>query len=565
MRQYLQKSQAKFSAPRGLPSVFRPPPGGAAYVGQPYRWIQLANYKNWAFIAIRCWMTTAAGGDPPKIGRIIRDEADKKPQRRAIRKSLGGPQQHERFEPYEWNDPMRRLFRNPNGPDVAFDLWAWHYLFKKLMGISYWWVRRRKDGIGAGMPLEIWVLPPHWVRMMSDMDGSPSFYNVQSPFGPSIDIPFDEVVTFYEHSPLNRWEGYAVNLAVGEWLDTYESNARARRNQYENGAIPAYHLQLGESYGDPDQEQLERYYTKLDARLRGVGNVNRPIITGPDTEIKALGISPVDMGYHQTEEQIRDNVLCAYEVPKVMVGLQDGMTYGSNAAAQQMFYSKVNPDRKYTGEVVTEKIVSPTGKYERLEHYKDGAFFWDELTPNDPEMKLRTIESRRAGGSITPNQERTSYGDEAYEYGGDDPLVNGQEMPWSTGGRSALHEEIAATGNHDAVRAQSDVAKQIMELQASVAEGTTTREAAIATVQHVYGFELQQAQSMIQAAEVDAAQNGANLTQAFQRALNGSSGQAGGYTVTSRLIGERKEQEKSLADHKNRVRELAKSLNGYKK
>lgn len=566
MQQYLTKARSNFgrrSNGSGVPTIMRPPPGGTAYFGTSYRWTQLTFFKHWAFIAIKIWMDTFAGGEGPKLGRIIRDESnDKKRLKYAIKKSLGGPQQHERFEPYEWNDPMRRVFRNPNEPDVAYDLWCWHVLFKKLMGISYWWVRRRTDGLGAGVPLEIWVLPSHWVQMRTDSQGLPDHYFVQSPFGPAVNIPYDEVVVFMEHSPINRWEGYAVNMAVGEWLDTYEASWRARLAQYKNGNIPSFHVQLGETYGDPDQQALDRYYAKLATRFQGESNTNKPIITGADVDIKALNISPVDMDYIANEDQIRDMVLSAHRVPKVMAGLVDNMTYGSNAAALELFFYYVNSELKYTGEIVTEKIVSRTGRYQGLEHYKDGAGFWDERTANDPEMKLRILESRVANGSIVPNQIRTGYGDDPYEHGGDDPIVGGQEMPWATGGRDEVREAIAATGNDDAVKAQVDVGNQIMEMQAKVQDGTMDRGMAVANVQLVYGFNAQQAEALFQAADRQATQDGARLEMNFKRAmrkgLNGGSGVAGGFTMGGRLSAERDEY-KRLFDH---MKNKGHTLNG---
>ena len=376
----------------------------------------------WAFVAIKVWMRTVAGGAPPNFGRIVR--GDPKRGKRWVRKSLGGPEPHETFEALEHDDPMRQVFRNPNGPDVAFDLWCWHYLYKKLTGMSHWYVLRNRFGV----PVEIWVIPTHWTRMLTGHHGLPSSYVVTSPWGRTQEIPFDDVVTFYEHSPLNRWEGFAVNQAIGEWIDTYEANTRARLAQYKNGAIPAYHVSLGESYGDPDERQLDRYYSKLNTRFQGENRTGRPIITGADVEVKALGISPVDMGYDKTEDQIRDMTLVAYDVPKVIVGLMDSMTYGSVAAGRAEFYEgAVNPDLHYNGQVVSEKIVVPTPGYE------DGVCFWDERTASDPDLKLKIVESRRAGGSMTVNEERTHYGDEVYEHGGDNPFIGGVEMPWATG------------------------------------------------------------------------------------------------------------------------------------
>lgn len=460
MREFIEKARSKYAMQ--TPRVFAPPFGGSAYFGQPYRWEQVTHFKHWAFVAIRVWMKTVAGGPAPNIGRIFREEQGK--GRKRVTKGLGGPSPHERFEACEYDDPMRRVFRNPNGPDVGYDLWAWHYLYLKLTGESSWYVLRN----GFGVPVELWVIPTHWKRLDAGRHGLPSAYIVQSPWGPVQRIPFDDVVTFYEHSPLNRWEGYAVNQAVGEWIDTYESSIRSKLAQYKNGAIPAFHVQLGESYGDPDARMLERYRQKWMTRFQGENRTGNPLFTGADVDVKPLGITPVDMNYEATEDRYCTLTLAAYDVPKVMVGLVDSMTYGSVAAARELFYSgSVNPDLKRNGEVISEKIVRPTP------HYDNAVCFWDEQHAGDPELDLRIEESMMRDGTMTPNQRRTRRGMEPYEHGGDDPLINGQPMSWATGERDkALDDaflQAAADRGKDALTTKEGETSDADKLEQSAA------------------------------------------------------------------------------------------------
>lgn len=415
--------QASHTTNSKVPKLFRPPFGGAQYFGQAYRWEQVLHYKFWVFVAIKAWIREIAGGESPNIGKLVTKEnqqgkAIKK--RWGIHKALGGPKEHQEFEPYSDNHPLIRLFANPNGPDVAYDLWAYTVLFKLLTGSAHWYVIKNR----LNTPVELWVIPTHWMRLETDKEGLPDCYTVQNPWGRADKIPFDDVISFYDHSPLNRYEGSAVSQAINEWLDAYESSVRARLAQYKNGAIPSYHVSLGESY-DPDEAFLERYYAKWLSRFQGENNTGRPVITGGDIEIKPLGISPIDMGYTDAENSARDNTLCAFGVPKAVVGLTENMTYGSVKAERAAFREyAINPDLLYISQVVTEKLIKPIDP--------EGSFWWDKRT-DDPDQMLKEIESRRAGGTITPNEERSLLGAEAYPHGGDDPLVNGVEMPWVTG------------------------------------------------------------------------------------------------------------------------------------
>lgn len=407
-------------APRGVtsnaPKLFRPPYGGAQYFGQAYRWEQVLHYKFWVFVAIKAWIREIAGGEPPNIGKII----PKQSQGKTVKKGWGGPREHQEFQPYEDGHPLVRLFDNPNGPDVAYDLWAYTTLFKLLTGSAHWYVIKNS----WGTPVELWVIPTHWMRLATDKEGLPLGYEVQNPWGRVEHIPYENVISFYDHSPLNRYEGSSISQAINEWIDAYESSLRARLAQYKNGAIPSYHVSLGESY-DPDEAFLERYYAKWLSRFQGEDNTGRPLITGGDIEVKSLGITPVDMGYTDAENSARDNTLAAFGVPKAVIGLTENMTYGSVKAERAAFREyAVNPDLTYISQVITEKLIKPLDP--------QGIFWWDKRT-DDPEQMFKEIESRRAGGSITPNEERSMFGAEAYPHGGDDPLINGVEMPWVTG------------------------------------------------------------------------------------------------------------------------------------
>ncbi len=429
-----------------VPRVFSPPYGGAAYFGQAYRWEQVLHYKYWTFVAIGATIREVAGSASPNIGRVYtRDEKGKgkKWGRKAkaafysrINKALGGPKDHQEFEPYDDEHPLVRLFRRPNEHYVAYDLWAYHMLFKGLCGQVHWWVMRN----GFGVPVEIWIIPTHWMRLETDRYGRPLSYAVQSPWGQLQHVPYDQVVSFYDQSPLNMYEGTAVTQAISEWIDSYESQVRARLAMFKNGGAPALHVLLGDSYADPDEAFLARFYAKWIARFQGEDNWGKPLLTGPDIEVKNIGVQPNEIPFKEGEEQGRDMILSAYGVPKGVVGLEPTSDVSAYAPQRQFVRFRINPELKYIGEVITEKIIRETPGHE------DGIFFFDDHVIDDPEQMLREIQSRWDKAAISPNQIKALFGDEPWEFGGDDPVLNGAVVAWGTGRSSdpPLDERLEA-------------------------------------------------------------------------------------------------------------------------
>jgi hypothetical protein len=308
-----------------------------------------------------------------------------------------------------------------------------------LTGTAYWWVVRNTFNV----PVEIWVVPTHWVRPLTDGDGSMKSYFVQSPWGMSMEIPASEIVSFYEHSPLNRWEGHAVSQAVSEWIDVYESLTRMRLATFKNGAVPALHVMLGDSYADPDEAFLARFYARWMAKFQGENRSGMPLITGSDVEVKAIdGHRPADAlaATIQSEEQIRDIVLAAYGVPKGVVGIEPVNDTSAYAPQRQFCRFTINPKLTYMGQVITEKIVKPTPGC------NDGIAYWEDRVVDDMELTERQIAADLATGVRTVNEVRLLRGLPPYPHGGDDPTVNGNTVPWQTG-KSPVDSELVTAFN----------------------------------------------------------------------------------------------------------------------
>lgn len=550
------------------PKVFQPPASGTAYYGQAYRWEQVTHYRYWAFVAIKAWIRQIAGGSPPNFGQIVpkqkTEKAVRKGFRHAVNKAMGGPREHEEFKPYDADHPISRVFSNPNGPDVAYDLWAYHTLFKLLCGSAHWWVLKNDFGV----PVEIWVIPTHWMRMVTGNDGEPLGYLVQSPWGQVQTIPYEDVVSFYDHSPLNRWEGNAVSQAIAEWLDVYESLTRTRLATFKNGAVPMFHVALGEAYSDPDDAFLARFYSKWFARFQGENNAGKPLITGADVEVKPIGVAPTEIGFEQSEDQLRDMILAAYGVPPAVVNQKD-MTYGSVKASLASFFTfSINPDLVYTAQVITEKILKPVDPH--------GVCFWDERVVDDPELLEREIAQDIGIGAVTPNEVRALRGRAAYPHGGDDPLLQGAPVPWQTGDdenanvgaawqqavgsvkfedigkqEEVTHEDGATPAAPEQVADTALNGAQISSLVAitdAVSEGRLPLEAARAIITASFPsidsklvdriIDSMQDGPLKQAVQGEKRREGAAIDQAFRRALSGNSGAAGGYLEPKPMVEE---------------------------
>lgn len=135
-----------------------------------------------------------------------------------------------------------------------------------------------------------------------------------------------------------------------------------------------------------------------------------------------------------SEEQIRDMILSAFQVPKTIVGISSGMTQGSVVGTLQEFCTFcINPRLTMRGLALTNTI----GEIWSKKINKQVMIWWDDHTPVDPQQRNADIQTRSQTYSITPNEVREIFGDEPYKNGGDDPLVSGPggivPLPLNTG------------------------------------------------------------------------------------------------------------------------------------
>lgn len=417
--------------------AFGPPIGGAGYFGtQGYRYQQvLEGYRNWSFVAIGAWMGAIAGGEHPQIGVVTPKTlaGGHKAKKKYVTKAMiGGPSENQEFTELDQDDPMVRLFLKPNEFDVAYDFWAYVVLFWRLTGYCVIWVIRDEYGI----PREMWPVPTHWIQLLrTDHNRQPEAYQVQSPWGQRWDIPHKDTVQLTMHSPLNRYEGYAVNIAIAEWLDTYESLIRVRLSQFKNGAVPNIHVALGESYADPDDAWLARFYAKWFSRFQGENQAGLPLITGPDIEVKPIGALPYEL-FDQEEESIRTEVLAAHNVPQALVTGDPTVDTSAYAPLRTFYRHSVNRALKYFGEKFTEDVIKPTPGYD------DCVMRWPDQAPDDPQQKLNEHTARFDRCAESPNEFRAAYGLEPFEHGGDDPFMNGGQVPMASGRKPAPDEEL---------------------------------------------------------------------------------------------------------------------------
>lgn len=396
------------------------------------RYEQVRHFRHWVYIAVNRIATDVAMHMPNlSMVRIPEAPGDRRKWlKMAVRERALTPLlSHEHLEPVRFNHPLLRLLSDPNDYDSSFDLWYETTLFLLLTGNSYWWMPR---GGPWNLPLAIWVIPAHWMWAVVGRDRLISSYQVRPVEGNyvTLSIPADEVIHFRKKNTVSKIDGYAPLQALDQWVDTEESISKSRWFSFRNGAFPGVSIGFDANAKIPDKETLDRIEAKFMGRYSGEINTGKPIFVPPGCTVKKLQITPAEMMYIESADQIRDWVLAGFGVPASIAMISKEMTYGSVDASNAAYYQgTLNPLYRFYAQTVNHKLCPFYSKLLRL--------WWEDRTPQDPALREESIKTDFLVGAITPNEVRAVRGREAYPYGGDDPLVQGAMMtlPYGTGGR----------------------------------------------------------------------------------------------------------------------------------
>ncbi len=402
-----------------------------SWSGSKYEHVR--HYRLWNYIGVRA-IAEEIARRPPDVGKIIRGTAKQK----FIRKSNNATkQQHEEIEPVDSDHPLYRLVHNPNRPDTAYTFWFRTMLFLELAGECYWWKIRN----AAGIPIELWPIFPHWVTPKLGKTRLIDAYEIR-PVGAgsagvqSMTIDADDIVPILYPSPLSLTAGWSPTMAGAEWIDTGEAIDASRWYEYENGSFPGTVIstdpkQFGSTPPTPDQ--TARLKAQWKQEHQGKEKAGSLLILPPGMKADQIQRSPSEMSYQESGDIMRDWILAIRRVSKSVAGLVEGTNRASMEASLADFLR---------GTIGTKLIMISQVATEQLAHEfdEDLTIYWPDLTPENREEKLKEYVAAMAAGAITPNEFREFLGLECFEHGGDNPILQGRELPYGTG--TTLEDDV---------------------------------------------------------------------------------------------------------------------------
>ena len=249
-------------------------------------------------------------------------------------------------------------------------------LYLDLKGETFWVIERN----GAGMPVEYWPIPPHWV-VETPEPGRPTFrVNFPSWQG---EIPATEIVWLKDPDPENPYgRGAGLAEALGDELDTDEYASKHVKAWFYNRAVPE--LLIGVE--NASEEELRAAKAKWEAEHRSFWRAFRTHFYSGKLEVHQLSQSFQDQQLVPLRQFERDTIQQVFGIPPEILGILENSNRATIDSADYLFARWV---------IVPRLELLRSEMQERLVPEFDDRLILDYVSPvpEDRQFKLEVAKS----------------------------------------------------------------------------------------------------------------------------------------------------------------------------
>ncbi len=170
--------------------------------------------------------------------------------------------------------------------------------FKKVTGENFQLLIGPDAGINANVPQEIWVLPPPFVSIKHNDDGTVREYVLKGKGGKKISLAADDVIhnKYWNPSPSDPSRGMSP-IQAGRYVVTQNNDAyKAQMKLLQNsGAVGVLSDDSGPQGAGLTQEQTQQLESTYYEKYGGADRFGKIMVTGAAVKWQQIGMSAVDM------------------------------------------------------------------------------------------------------------------------------------------------------------------------------------------------------------------------------------------------------------------------------
>lgn len=281
-----------------------------------------------------------------------------------------------------------RLLRKPM-PRCTQYRWTaslWRSLY--VHGHALFWKDRVR---GAGTtPGALWFVPWTQVRITQD-DFGPVQYDI-TVNGDTYEVGPEEVLHFRLLDGRSPLEVLRQSIATEDAAVIYQGYS------LRNGIAPRAVFNAKGA----NQRSVDMLRAELRKMYAGPENAGEFIVSGGDLDVKALGITPADLGLMPIREFSRQEVLAALDMPPVLVGLMENATLANVGEYRKALHDAIRGDLEMVQQEMQVQLIDDEPSWDGLvAQYSTDAW----LLP-DPEARAKMHMLTQQASTTTINERR---------------------------------------------------------------------------------------------------------------------------------------------------------------
>ena len=214
---------------------------------------------------------------------------------------------------------------------LVFQILQQHY---DLVGETFLLLERNQ----AGVPVEIWPLPPEWIYNLPNYDRPYYEVNTTGATSASAFIPPQEIIHIKDPDPSDPYSrGSGIGFSLGDELEIDEYAAQHVKSFFYNRARPDIIV-----YGDGfTKDEADRVETKWKQNHQGFFNQFKPMFINRKVEIKELSQTFENLQMSSMRAHERDTIIECFGVPPEKLGVTSASNRSTIEAGDRFWHTDV--------------------------------------------------------------------------------------------------------------------------------------------------------------------------------------------------------------------------------
>jgi intein/homing endonuclease len=210
--------------------------------------------------------------------------------------------------------PFLNMMKNVNPFTNSFELKEITDIHQELTGNSYWYIISNY----AGMPVELWIIPPDKMRIIPSKEEFISGY-LYNAMPNSVAFTKEQIIHFKFSSPLSPYYGLSPLAAI-----THAYNINENMNRYENALFtnmgrPDGVLETDDFLNDDDFKKLKKEWKQTYGRVKNSG---KTAVLDMGIHYKPISFPPRELSFLAGRKTTKEEICFK---PRTKIITKDGL------------------------------------------------------------------------------------------------------------------------------------------------------------------------------------------------------------------------------------------------